>query len=127
MNTLSVHLTNNLAARGLSMITGELKPMGRGKKERILQFTPYNQNKLIHINKGCNEIFLEEFLNEWSRFPKSKRDDCLDASAYIFDYLAKYPLELYGNNDITLKKIYCHNKETNSPIYNNSPDGWLGS
>ena len=96
MNTLHVHLTNNLSSKGLHLVTTELKPSGRSKEQRVLQFIPYIQNSLIHINKSCNEHFLEEFLNEWSRFPRARRDDCVDASAYIFDFLAKYPLALYG-------------------------------
>lgn len=96
MNTLSLHLQNNLSSKGLHLLTTELKPMGREKGQRILQFTPYAQNGMIYINKACNQEFLDEFLYEWSRFPKGKRDDCLDASAYVFDFLAKYPIALYG-------------------------------
>jgi len=97
MNTLSLHLQNNLSSKGLHLLTTELKPMGREKGQRILQFTPYAQNGMIYINKACNQEFLDEFLYEWSRFPKGKRDDCLDASAYVFDFLAKYPVALYGH------------------------------
>lgn len=97
MNTLTLHLANNLSVKGLHMITSELKPMGREKAQRILQFVPYSQNSMIFINKSCNAEFKEEFLYEWSRFPKGKRDDCIDASAYLFDFLAKYPVDLYGS------------------------------
>lgn len=122
MNTLSVHLDNNLSARGLSMVTAELKPLARAKNSRILQFAPYNQNSLIYINKGCNEKFLEEFLYEWSRFPKAKRDDCLDSSAYIFDFMAKYPVGLYGGR--VAAGTYCHQERGNRSVVQN---GWLGS
>lgn len=97
MNTLNLHLENNLKAKGLVMITSELKPSGRQKEGRIMQFIPYSQNGMVHINKSCNEKFLEEFLYEWTRFPKGRRDDCLDASAYVFDFMAKYPADLYGS------------------------------
>lgn len=108
MNTLTLHLSNNLSAKGLHMLTTEVKPSGRGKEQRIMQFLPYAQNNMIFVNKECNEKFLEEFIYEWSRFPKAKRDDCIDASAYIFDFLAKYPIGLYGGNNNYLEMANRH-------------------
>ena len=96
MGTLSLHLENNLKAKGIGFTTSELKPGGGEKTSRIMQFIPYAQNGMVHINKECNKEFVEEFLYEWSRFPKGRRDDCIDASAYIFDFLSKYPIGLYG-------------------------------
>ena len=97
MNTLHLHLENNLKSKGMSFLTTELKPAGRQKSQRILQLLPYSQNKMLYISNGCNEKFKEEFLYEWQRYPKSKRDDCLDSSAYIFDFMAKYPITVAGD------------------------------
>lgn len=96
MNTLSLHLENNLKAKEMFLVTSELKPSSRAKEQRVLQFIPYAQNSMVFVNKACNEEFKDEFIYEWSRFPKGRRDDAIDASAYLFDFLAKYPVALYG-------------------------------
>lgn len=98
MNTLNLHLENNLKAKNLSLFTSELKPLARNKQSRIMQFIPYAQNSMVFINKECNEKFKEEFIYEWSRFPKGKRDDLIDASAYLFDFMTKYPINPVRNN-----------------------------
>ena len=91
MSTLGLHLENALKAKGLYLNSIELKPQARAKNDRIAQFMPFARNGMIYINKSCDSKFLDEFLYEWQRFPKGKRSDCLDASAYIFDFARKYP------------------------------------
>lgn len=101
MNTFAVHLANRMKTKNIMLVTEELKPGGREKNSRIMQFIPYAQNAMIYISKACNKFFLDEFLYEWSRFTparKAKRDDCLDASAYLFDFMKKYPI---GKNILT--------------------------
>lgn len=120
MNTLKVHIENNLKAKGLFLLTAELKPANRIKEQRILQFMPYSQNAMVFINKEANKEFVEEFLYEWTRFPKGKRNDCLDASAYIFDFMEKYPLLMQKKS-----APYCHQEGVF--MGNKSNQAWLGS
>lgn len=115
MATLHVHLTNMLKAKGIYMKITELKTDNRNKIERIKQFIPYFRQNLVVINEDINKDFMDEFINELIRFPKAKRRDILDASAYIFDFLEMYPLDI---EEKMMPQTY-HNY--------NSKDAWMGA
>jgi len=92
MSTLDIHLKNMLKSKNLYLKTVELKPSQRNKEQRIKQFVPYFRGGMVIVNDKLDSEFKDEFIYELSRFPKCKRDDCLDASAYIFDFLNLYPV-----------------------------------
>ncbi len=95
MSTLHIHLKNHLESKNILLTTRELKPAKRDKIHvRINQFVPYFNGCYVYVNKDANKDFLDEFLYEISRYAttkKGKRDDVLDSSAYIFDFMSLYP------------------------------------
>lgn len=74
----------------------DLKPKGRSKVSRIMGLQPYSSNrKVFLIEENDNEEFLEEHM----RFPKARRDDCLDAFAYVLDIIAEYDYAISAGFD----------------------------
>ncbi|MFZ2937606.1 MAG: hypothetical protein WA066_02755 [Candidatus Omnitrophota bacterium] len=74
----------------------DLKPKGRSKISRIMGLQPYSSNRKIYV---IGENDNEEFFEEHMRFPKSRRDDVVDACAYVLDIIAEYGFSIDAGFD----------------------------
>jgi predicted phage terminase large subunit-like protein len=73
---------NEMKRRGLSYTVVELKARGK-KEERIRGLIPYYRQGLVRHNRAISGALEAQLLS----FPRSKRDDIMDAFAYIVELL----------------------------------------
>ncbi len=99
-------------AKGFNPRVEELKSGGRSKELRIKSLQPLFEQHKIFMPKPdfINNDVWSQFYEQLLHFPKSKYDDCLDATSYV-SQLAQYKTEQKPQTEIEQRLIQRKKKE----------------
>jgi phage terminase large subunit-like protein len=96
---ISYPLKNFIMKEGFGIELVELHARGK-KEDRIAALvSPYRMGQIWH-NKAVTQHLEEQLLS----FPRSKKDDCMDAEAYVLELLEQGERYFLPSNVITLNK-----------------------
>ena len=113
-STFGLHIQNELRYKAQYVNYEDLSPRGRQKEARIWGLLPYAINRKIFVNAMLlGSPAFQEFEYEWLRFPKVKRDDVLDSSAYLLDFIEQYRHSFdYGDEEYEEESDYVGRSST---------------